>query len=65
MGSTTPDTPFPCRTEPSSAGQTPQVSLEDSVPQEEAARILRRKYPRPVKVRLSRRNGEKSRCVYL
>ena len=42
-----------------------QVSLEDSVSQEEAARLLRRKYPRPVKVHLSRRNPEKSRCVYL
>ena len=41
-----------------------QVSLEDSVSQA-AARTLRRKYPRPVKVRLSRRNGEKSLCVYL
>lgn len=42
-----------------------QVSLEDSVSQAAVARTLRRKYPRPVKVRLSRRNGEKSRCVYL
>lgn len=41
-----------------------KVSLEDSVSQAEAARILRRKYP-PVKVHLSRRNREKSRCVYL
>lgn len=41
-----------------------KVSLEDSVSQAEAARILRRKYP-PVKAHLSRRNREKSRCVYL
>ena len=40
-----------------------QVFLEDSVSQEAAARILRGKYPRPVKVRLSRRDPEISRCV--
>ena len=42
-----------------------EVSLEDSAAQEEVEKILRRKYPRKVKVRYSRRNPEKSRCIYL
>ena len=42
-----------------------EVSLEDSAAQEEVEKILLRKYPRKVKVRYSRRNPEKSRCIYL
>ena len=42
-----------------------RLALEDAVAAEEAAALLRRKYPREVKVRCSRRRPEKSRCLYL
>ena len=41
------------------------ISLEESVTENEAKRQLRRKLPRKVKVRYSKRHPEKSACKYL
>ena len=42
-----------------------ELALEDAVTPDEARRILRRRCPRKVTVRCSRRNPDKCRCVYL